>query len=48
MHKFGATTPERQAELWRAFIDSYTSSLTRPAVDVFLRGIIGGPTRREG
>lgn len=40
-------TPERQAELWQAFIDSYTSSRTRPAVDLFLRALIGGPRQKE-
>ncbi len=39
--------PERQAELWSAFLDSYTTTTTRPAVDVFLRGLIGGPRLRE-
>ncbi len=38
---------ERQAELWSAFLDSYTTTATRPVVDVFLRGLVGGPRRRE-
>lgn len=38
---------ERQAELWSAFIDSYSATQTRRVVDVFLRGLIGGPRRRE-
>lgn len=38
---------ERQAELWSAFLDSYTTTATRPVVDVFLRGLIGGPRRHE-
>lgn len=41
----GQVPPERQVELWRAFIDSYTASATRPAVEVFLRALIGGPRR---
>ncbi|HVA75444.1 MAG TPA: hypothetical protein VNF71_12875 [Acidimicrobiales bacterium] len=43
----GAVTPERQVELWEAFVDSYTSSRTRTAVDLFLRALIGGPRRQE-
>ncbi len=38
---------ERQAELWSAFLDSYTTTATRPVVDVFLRGLIGGPRHQE-
>lgn len=38
---------ERQAELWSAFLDSYSATETRPVVDVFLRALIGGPRRRE-
>ncbi len=38
---------ERQAELWSAVLDSYSATETRPVVDVFLRGLIGGPRRRE-
>ena len=41
-------SPERQAELWSAFIDSYTASETRPVVDTFLRALIGGPRREPG
>ncbi len=39
---------ERQAELWSAFLDSYTTTTTRPVVDVFLRGLLGGPRHQEG
>lgn len=39
--------PERQAELWSEFLDCYTATETRPVVDQFLRGLIGGPRRKE-
>lgn len=38
---------DRQAELWCAFVDSYSATETRPVVDVFLRALIGEPRRRE-
>lgn len=38
---------ERQVELWSSFLDSYTATETRAAVDVFLRGLIGGPRRHD-
>lgn len=34
---------EEQAELWRAFLDAYTATGTRPAVDMFLHAVIGAP-----
>jgi len=40
-------SPERQVELWSAFVDVYSSTTTRPVVDVFLRGLIGGPRAED-
>lgn len=32
-----------QAALWLAFLEAYTSSRARPAVDIFLRALVGAP-----
>ncbi len=39
-------TPERHEALWAAFIEAYTSTETRPAVDMFLRGLLCAPEER--
>lgn len=33
--------PEDQRRLWEQFVDAYTATRTRPAVDVFLRALFG-------
>jgi hypothetical protein len=40
-------TADRQIELWGAFLQAYTTTSTRPAVDVFLRALIGEPRLKE-
>jgi hypothetical protein len=36
-----------QVALWSAFVDAYGATATRPAVDVFLRALIGAPTEGD-
>lgn len=34
---------DHEVDLWVAFLDAYTSTGTRGAVDVFLKGLMGVP-----
>lgn len=41
-----ADLSEEQQEMWLRFLDAYTATKTRPAVDMFLRALIGVPDGR--
>lgn len=40
-----APLTDAQMVLWAAFLDCYLSTACRPAVDVFLRGLLGAPAK---
>jgi hypothetical protein len=46
-HSPRAITPERQLELWGAFLQAYTTTSARTTVDAFLRALIGEPRLKE-
>ena len=43
IRRLPAPITDVQADLWQQFLDAYTSTKTRPAVDMFLHALIGAP-----